>query len=51
MGHPPMGGWTEGWATLPVMRRLGIGDVASLDEHFAVIRFGPKRRQAFHVIR
>ena len=34
-----------------VMRRLGIEDVASLDEHFAVFRFGPKRRQSFHVIR
>jgi len=34
-----------------VMRRLGIEDVASLDEHFAVFRFGPKRRQSFHVVR
>jgi uncharacterized protein len=34
-----------------VMRRLGIEDVASLDEHFAVFRFGPKRRRAFHVVR
>jgi predicted nucleic acid-binding protein len=34
-----------------VMRRLGIDRVASLDEHFAVFRFGPKRRQSFTVIR
>lgn len=34
-----------------VMRRLGIDRVASLDEHFAIFRFGPKRHQSFHVIR
>ena len=34
-----------------VMRRLGIDHVASLDAHFAVFRFGPKRRQSFHVLR
>jgi uncharacterized protein len=34
-----------------VMRRLGIDRVASLDEHFAVFRFGPKRRQSFVVVR
>ena len=34
-----------------VMRRLGIDRVASLDAHFSVFRFGPKRRQSFHVIR
>jgi predicted nucleic acid-binding protein len=34
-----------------VMRRLGIDKVASLDAHFAVFRFGPKRRQSFHVLR
>ena len=34
-----------------VMRRLGIERVASLDEHFAVFRFGPKRRAAFSVVR
>ena len=33
-----------------VMRRLGIDRVASLDAHFAVFRFGPKRRQSFHVV-
>ena len=32
-----------------VMRRLGIDRVASLDAHFAVFRFGPKRRQSFHI--
>ena len=34
-----------------VMRRLGIDSVASLDAHFAVFRFGPKRRQSFHLLR
>jgi len=34
-----------------VMRRLGIDNVASLDAHFAVFRFGPKRRQSFHLLR
>jgi predicted nucleic acid-binding protein len=34
-----------------VMRRLGISRVASLDAHFAVFRFGPKRRESFHVLR
>jgi predicted nucleic acid-binding protein len=34
-----------------VMRRLDIERVASLDEHFAIFRFGPKRRQAFNVVR
>jgi len=34
-----------------VMRRLGIDRVASLDAHFAVFRFGPRRRQSFHVVR
>jgi len=33
-----------------VMRRLGIERVASLDQHSAVFRFGPKRRQAFTVV-
>jgi|SRR2546423_1492103 len=33
-----------------VMRRLGIDRVASLDAHFAVFRFGPKRRQSFQVL-
>jgi predicted nucleic acid-binding protein len=34
-----------------VMRRLGIERAASLDDHFAVFRFGPERRRAFTVIR
>jgi predicted nucleic acid-binding protein len=34
-----------------VMRRLGIERVASLDDHFAVFRFGPKRRHAFTIVR
>ena len=34
-----------------VMRRLGIDNVASLDEHFSVFRFGPRRRQSFNVVR
>ncbi|MGO8759850.1 MAG: type II toxin-antitoxin system VapC family toxin [Terracidiphilus sp.] len=34
-----------------VMRRLGIERAASLDDHFAVYRFGPHRRHAFTVLR
>jgi predicted nucleic acid-binding protein len=34
-----------------VMRRLGIERAASLDDHFAIFRFGPQRRQAFTVLR
>ena len=34
-----------------VMSRLGIERAASLDDHFAVFRFGPKRRQSFTIIR
>jgi len=34
-----------------VMRRLGIERVASLDEDFAVFRFGPRRRESFNVVR
>jgi predicted nucleic acid-binding protein len=34
-----------------VMRRLGIERAASLDDDFAVFRFGPNRRQAFIIIR
>jgi len=33
-----------------VMRRLGIERAASLDDHFAVFRFGPKRRHAFVIV-
>ena|ERR1017187_4100080 len=34
-----------------VMRRLGIMRAASLDDHFAVFRFGPQRRQSFEIAR
>ncbi|MGO8935238.1 MAG: type II toxin-antitoxin system VapC family toxin [Terracidiphilus sp.] len=34
-----------------VMRRLGIERAASLDDHFAVFRFGPQRSRAFTVVR
>ncbi len=34
-----------------VMQRLGILRVASLDNHFAVYRFGPSRRNSFTVLR
>jgi hypothetical protein len=34
-----------------VMSRLGIERAASLDDHFAVYRFGPKRRQSFTIVR
>jgi len=34
-----------------VMRRLGIDRAASLDDHFAVFRYGPRRRLAFNVVR
>jgi hypothetical protein len=33
------------------MRRLGIEKAASLDDHFAVYRYGPNRRRAFIVVR
>ncbi len=34
-----------------VMRRLGIMRAASFDNDFAIFRFGPRRRQAFTVVR
>ena len=34
-----------------VMRRLGIERAASLDDHFAVFRYGPQHRHAFTVVR
>ena len=34
-----------------VMRRLGLEAAASLDDHFAIYRFGPGRRRAFTVLR
>jgi predicted nucleic acid-binding protein len=33
-----------------VMRRLGIDRAASFDDHFAVFRFGPRRRHAFVIV-
>jgi predicted nucleic acid-binding protein len=34
-----------------VMQRLGILRTASLDNHFAVYRFGPNRRHSFTIVR
>ena len=34
-----------------VMSRLGIERAASLDDQFAVFRFGPQRRRSFTVVR
>jgi predicted nucleic acid-binding protein len=34
-----------------VMNRLGIETAASLDEHFAIFRFGPSRRHSFTILR
>lgn len=34
-----------------VMQRLGIFRVASLDDHFAIFRFGPQRKRAFEIVR
>jgi predicted nucleic acid-binding protein len=34
-----------------VMQRLGIVRAASFDDHFAVYRYGPHRRQSFTVVR
>jgi len=34
-----------------VMRRLGVERVASLDDDFAIFRYGPNRRLAFTVVR
>jgi len=34
-----------------VMRRLGVERAASLDNDFAIFRFGPNRRRAFTVVR
>jgi predicted nucleic acid-binding protein len=34
-----------------VMNRLGIDRAASLDDDFAVYRFGPRRRQSFTILR
>ena len=34
-----------------IMLRLGIDRVASLDQHFAIFRFGPRRRLSLTVLR
>jgi predicted nucleic acid-binding protein len=34
-----------------VMQRLGIVRAASLDNHFAIYRFGPNRRHSFTIVR
>jgi predicted nucleic acid-binding protein len=34
-----------------VMQRLGVLRAASLDEHFAIFRFGRDRRRAFEIVR
>jgi predicted nucleic acid-binding protein len=34
-----------------VMRRLGLERAASLDDDFAIFRFGPNRRHAFTILR
>jgi predicted nucleic acid-binding protein len=34
-----------------LMHRLGIERAASRDDHFAIIRFGPKRRQSITIVR
>ncbi|HWH43319.1 MAG TPA: PIN domain-containing protein [Thermoleophilaceae bacterium] len=34
-----------------VMQRLGVVRVATLDDDFAVFRFGPRRERAFHIVR
>jgi predicted nucleic acid-binding protein len=34
-----------------VMQRLGVHRVASLDEHFAIFRFGRNRDRAFEIVR
>jgi len=34
-----------------VMNRLGIDRAASLDDHYAVFRFGPRRRKSFSIVR
>jgi predicted nucleic acid-binding protein len=34
-----------------VMRRSGIERAASLDDSFAIFRFGPNRRRSFTIVR
>lgn len=34
-----------------VMQRLGIQKAAAFDEHFAIYRYGPRRKKAFLIVR
>ena len=34
-----------------VMERLGIAEVATFDDDFAIYRFGPRRERAFEIVR
>ena len=34
-----------------VMQRLGVHRVATLDDHFGVFRFGPRRERSFELVR
>ena len=38
-------------SSFAVMQRLGVFRAASLDEHFAIFRFGRARSRAFEIIR
>ena len=38
-------------SSFAVMQRLGVLRAASLDEHFAVFRFGRNRARAFEIVR
>jgi predicted nucleic acid-binding protein len=38
-------------SSFAVMQRLGLVRAATLDEHFAIFRFGRERRQAFEIVR
>lgn len=38
-------------SSFAVMQRLGVFRVATLDEHFAIFRFGRDRRRAFEIVR
>lgn len=37
-------------SSFAVMQRLGILRAATLDEHFAIFRFGPDRSRAFEIV-
>ncbi|MGH6816812.1 MAG: hypothetical protein ACREC6_14025, partial [Hyphomicrobiaceae bacterium] len=37
--------------SVAVMERLGLTRAASLDRHFAVYRYGPRRDRAFEIVR